>query len=243
MYRFEGEIRDYNISKAEWALGGETVYYASADSIRAALDYDFGQEKSFIYKGLDTEQIVEHITKFVSGLWQIHAFGEGNTRATAVFAIKYLRTFGFAVANDLFSDHSWYFRNALVRANYNDYNNKIYATLDYLRHFFGNLLLGESNPLRNRDLHISLQNDADVPVKAEGVPVKAGNVPVKAEGVPVKRKDEIIKILCANQRLTAEELAVMFSVTSKTIKRDFAALKNDGKIKRVGSDKAGHWEV
>jgi len=237
IYKFAGEIRDFNISKDEWILNGETVYYASANSIRATLDYDFAQEKSFIYKDLSKEQIVEHITKFVSSLWQIHAFGEGNTRTTAVFTIKYLRTFGFAVSNDLFADHSWYFRNALVRANYNDYKSNIYSTVVYLNRFFGNLLLGESNTLRNRDLHILSEIETDIPVN---VPVKTGNVPVN---VPVKRKDEIRKMLLVNPNLTADELAVAFSVTAKTIKRDFTALKNEGKLKRVGSDKTGHWEI
>ena len=210
-------------------LGGKTVYYASADSIRATLDYDFEQEKSFVYKGLREEQVIEHIAKFVSGLWQIHAFGEGNTRTTAVFTIKYLRTLGFAVTNDLFAGHSRYFRNALVRANYNDYKNSIYATLEYLKRFFGNLLLGENNTLKNRDLRVP----ANVPVKVENVPVN----------VPVKRKDEIIKMLLANPNLTAEELAAAFSVAEKTIKRDFAALKGEGRIRRIGPDKTGHWEV
>ena len=237
IYRFAGKIRDYNISKSEWVLGGETVYYASADSIRATLEYDFEQEKAFQYKGLSKEQIVAHITKFVSGLWQIHAFGEGNTRTTAVFIIKYLRTLGFTVANDLFSLHSWYFRNALVRANYNDYKNNIYSTLEYLNRFFGNLLLDESNSLKNRDLHLAFGNET---VVLENVPVKTGSVPVN---VPVKRKDEIIRMLLDNPNLTAEELANTFSVATKTIMRDFTALKNEGRIKRVGSDKSGHWEV
>jgi fido (protein-threonine AMPylation protein) len=237
IYKFAGEIRDYNISKDEWVLNGETIYYASSDSIRAALDYDFEREKAFSYKGLGKEQIAEHVAKFVSDLWQVHAFGEGNTRTAAVFTIKYLRTFGFAVSNDLFADHSWYFRNALVRANYNDYKNNVYATLEYLNRFFGNLLLCESNPLMNRDLRISIDGRKSV---TANVPV---NVPVKSKTVPVKRRDEIIKMLLANPNLTAEELASVFSVTAKTIKRDFAALKNDGRIKRFGSDKAGHWEV
>ena len=230
IYKFAGTIRDYNISKNEWVLNGETVYYASADTIRAALDYDFEQEKSFQYKGLAKEQIVEHIAKFISGIWQIHAFGEGNTRTTAVFAIKYLRTFGFAVTNDLFADHSWYFRNALVRANYNDYKNNIYATSEYLNHFFGNLLLGENTSLKNRNLRIVPAN----------VPVKVDNVPVN---VPVKRKDEILNQLRANPQLTTGELAAIFGVSDKTIKRDFSSLKSECKIKRIGSDKTGHWEV
>ena len=155
IYALAGKIRDYNTSMKEWVLNGETVYYASADSIRATLDYDFGQEKSFSYRGMSEGQIVEHIARFTSGLWQIHAFGEGNTRTTAVFIIKYLRTTGFTATNDLFADHSWYFRNALVRANYNDYKKDIQSTLDYLNRFFRNLLLGEGSPLKNRDMRIS----------------------------------------------------------------------------------------
>jgi fido (protein-threonine AMPylation protein) len=152
IYKFAGKIRDYNISKREWVLNGETVYYASAQSIRETLDYDFAQEKAFRYKGLSMAATVEHIAKFVSGLWQIHAFGEGNTRTTAVFTIKYLRTFGFDVTNDIFAANARYFRNALVRANYNDFKLGIHATQEYLNSFFGNLLLGENNKLQNREL-------------------------------------------------------------------------------------------
>jgi fido (protein-threonine AMPylation protein) len=238
IYCLAGKIRDYNISKAEWVLDGETVYYASAESIRATLDYDFAQEKSFVYKGLNQEQIVEHITKFVSSLWQIHPFGEGNTRTTAVFVIKYLRALGLDISNDLFADHSWYFRNALVRANYNDYSKNIYSSLEFLRRFFGNLLLGERHTLRNRDLRVAVSMATNVPANVSAnVPV---NVPVKA---PVNRKNEIIKKLLADPNLSADELAAQFSVTPKTIRRDFAALKNDGMIRRVGSYKTGYWEV
>lgn len=152
--KIAGKIRDYNISKDEWALNGETVFYASADSIAATLDYDFKLEKEFAYKGLDKVAVARHMAKFISDIWQIHPFGEGNTRATAVFAIKYFRTFGFDVNNDLFGAHSLYFRNALVRANYNDVKNNVYATMEYLNLFFGNLLLGENNALENERLCI-----------------------------------------------------------------------------------------
>jgi fido (protein-threonine AMPylation protein) len=154
IYPFAGKIRDYNISKAEWVLNGETVYYASAGSIRATLDYDFEQEKKFDYRNISLLQTVQHIAGFVSDLWQIHASGEGNTRTTAVFTIKYLRSSGFDVENTLFAKHSWYFRNALVRANYNDFRNNIHATKEYLYRFFGNLLLNENNALKNRELLI-----------------------------------------------------------------------------------------
>jgi fido (protein-threonine AMPylation protein) len=138
---------------------GETVYYASANSIRATLSYDFEREKRFNYRTIDLRQTVRHIAEFASDLWQIHVFGEGNTRTTAVFIIKYLRTFGFDVANTLFAQHSWYFRNALVRANYNDLRNHIHATTEYLELFFGNLLLGEKNVLKNRNLLVGASNN------------------------------------------------------------------------------------
>jgi fido (protein-threonine AMPylation protein) len=153
-HKIAGKIRDYNIRKDEWVLNGATVYYASADSIEATLDYDFKQEKLFKYQGLTKHEIAEHISKFISAIWQIHAFGEGNTRTTAVFAIKYLRTFGFNVNNDMFAEHSEYFRNALARANYNDYKNNIFSTMEYLNKFFGNLLLGEENVLDNDELKV-----------------------------------------------------------------------------------------
>lgn len=152
IYPFAGTIRDYNITKDEWVLHGATVYYTSAQSIRETLDYDFAREKDFSYKGLALPETIEHIARFISGVWQIHAFGEGNTRTTAVFAIKYLRSFGFDVTNDIFAAHAWYFRNALVRANYTDLSKGIYATQEYLDRFFRNLLFGESNTLKNREL-------------------------------------------------------------------------------------------
>jgi fido (protein-threonine AMPylation protein) len=152
-----GAYRDYNITKSEWVIDGKTVFYVSADIIAATLDYDFKEEKKFIYKGLSKRETVEHIVKFISGLWQIHPFGEGNTRTIAVFTIKYLRNHGFELENDMFVKHSWYFRNALVRANFNDIPNNIYATEEYLLKFFGNILFGENNELKNRYLHVKSQ--------------------------------------------------------------------------------------
>lgn len=155
IYKFAGKIREYNISKNEWALNGQTVFYASAQSIRETLEYDFAQERAFWYRGLSLEETAQHVAEFVSDLWQIHAFGEGNTRTTAVFAIKYLRTLGFDVTNDIFAQNSWYFRNALVRAHFSDFKSGIYATREYLDRFFGNLLLGEKNTLQNRELLVT----------------------------------------------------------------------------------------
>ena len=149
-----GKLREYDISKREWILEGDTVDYLNWEDLHRALDYDIEQERNFSYKGITNDQLVAHITKFVSGLWQIHPFGEGNTRTTAVFTIQYLRLLGFDVENDLFAKHSWYFRNALVRANYKNAKKGIDFSPVYLERFFRNLLFGEQWVLRNRYLHI-----------------------------------------------------------------------------------------
>ena len=154
IYKHAGMIRDYNISKKEWVLDGATVIYGSASELKATLEYDFSQEKNFSYKGLSMEEIIQHLAVFVSRLWQIHIFGEGNTRTTAVFFIKYLRTLGFFVTNDIFAENSWYFRNALVRANYTNLKKGIHETMKYLELFLENLLLDKKNELHNRDLHV-----------------------------------------------------------------------------------------
>lgn len=155
IYSHAGRIRDYNITKREWVLNGASVIYGSATELRATLDYDFSEETKFSYRNLSMDDIIHHLAVFISRLWQIHAFGEGNTRTTAVFLIKYLRKLGFDVTNDIFAENAWYFRNSLVRANYNDLKNGIHETTEYLELFLRNLLLNEEHPLHNRTLHIS----------------------------------------------------------------------------------------
>ena len=154
VFKHAGTLRKYDITKREWVLDGDTVNYLNWEDLRRAIDYDIEQEKSFSYKGLSSDEMISHISKFVSGLWQIHAFCEGNTRTTAVFTFLYLRSIGFQVNNELFANHSWYFRNALVRANYKNAVKGIDYTPVYLERFFRNLLLGERWDLRNRYLHI-----------------------------------------------------------------------------------------
>ena len=232
IYSFAGKIRDYNISKSEWILGGATVFYASADSIRATLDYDFAQEKAFVYKGLGKSEIVEHIAKFVSGIWQIHAFGEGNTRTTAVFAIKYLRTFGFSVTNDMFVDHSWYFRNALVRANYNDHKNNVFATQDYLNRFFGNLLLDENNVLQNRDMQVVLAVDTIVGTINGTIKPQHGTI-----------NGTVFSLIQSNPKITGQQLAEQLNIGTRTVWREIKRLREAGYIERAGSNKSGYWVV
>jgi fido (protein-threonine AMPylation protein) len=180
IYKHAGKIRDYNITKKEWVLDGATVMYGSASELRATLEYDFSQEKDFSYKGLSIDEIIHHLAVFVSRLWQIHIFGEGNTRTTAVFFIKYLRTLGFSATNDIFAKNAWYFRNALVRANYTNLQKGIHETTEYLEVFLRNLLMNENNELHNRDLHISgLLN-------AEKVDIGSGKVDIQDKKVDIE---------------------------------------------------------
>jgi len=241
IYKHAGKIRDYNITKSEWVLNGETVYYANADTIKETLDFDFSQEKAFIYKNLTKEQMVERFAKFVSGIWQIHAFGEGNTRTTAVFSIKYLRTLGFNVNNDLFAGNSWYFRNALVRANYSDYRNDVFPTLDYLNRFFGNLLFWGKNILKNRETRVKTVDDG-----ITNATVNDGDATVTGYNATVKLSSTqwaVLELLNSNGRLTAEDMANDIGKDISTIKRATKALKNKGVLERIGSDKTGSWKV
>lgn len=177
-----GALRTYDITKKEWVLEGDTVLYLNWEDLRRAIDYDLDQERSYSYKGKSQEEMISHLTQFVSGLWQIHPFCEGNTRTTAVFTIQYLRSLGFNVDNEQFARHSWYFRNALVRANYRNVAKGIDYTPVYLERFFRNLLLGEKWDLRNRYLHIHpteewrLQPNLNAPMST---PQVAGEAPSK----------------------------------------------------------------
>lgn len=148
VFNHAGKIRDFNITKKEWVLDGDTVLYSPASEIMDTLEYDFGEEKKFSYRGLNIDQIIDHLIKFVSGIWQIHPFREGNTRTTAVFLIKYLRSMGYEIDNKPFSENSWYFRNALVRANVKNPSKGIEQTDEYLKYFFENLLKGTSHELK-----------------------------------------------------------------------------------------------
>jgi len=181
IYKFAGRLRNYDITKKEWVLNGDTVMYGAAFELRMALDYDFEQEREFNYKGLNMDQIVEHLANFVSRLWQIHAFGEGNTRTTAVFMIKYLRSLGFKVDNKIFADNSWYFRNALVRANYRNLPKGISREPVFLENFFRNMLMGEHHEMKNRYLHVNYRGKADARSSHDGITVENAklNAPTK----------------------------------------------------------------
>jgi len=224
IYSHAGKIRDYNITKQEWVLNSETVLYASAQSLKATLEYDFEQEKKFSFKGLSQQETIEHIAHFISYLWQIHIFGEGNTRTTAIFLIKYLRKLGFKeVNNDMFAEYSWYFRNTLVRANYEDLSKDIHKTEKFLILFLSNLLLGKNHSLRNREMHVKYIDTVNT--------------------VNDTVNDTVFNLIKQNNMITSTEISQQLKVSLSTAKRKIKELKESGKIERIGSDKTGRWKI
>lgn len=226
IFKFAGKIRDYDISKKEWVLDGDSVMYGAAFELKAALDYDFEQERHFSYKNLTLEETVKHITFFVSRLWQIHAFGEGNTRTTAVFTIKYLRSLGFNADNELFAENSWYFRNALVRANYNNLQKGIHENPEFLEKFFRNLLLGEHNELKNRFLHIRAKDFLEIKENDKNVTANYGKVTannendtrnVKKVSVNDKNVTRNVTVKSENISVNNKNITVKLTQTQKNI--------------------------
>ena len=242
VFEHAGTIRNYNITKSEWVLKGDTITYASWNSIRETLDYDFKTEKEFSYEGLSLEESVRHIAKFTSDIWQIHPFGEGNTRATAVFIIKYMKTVGFEVNNEAFENHSWYFRNALVRANYNDWKNEIHATTSFLEKFFSNLLMGTSYELKNRYMHLDFKGyDSTQSAKCDVLKCQDGTLCGTLKVTPEQMR--LLELLCVNPKITQDELAKTIGVSLRTIKRYMADLQERDYIRRLNGKKHGKWEV
>lgn len=232
VFKSAGQYRTYNITKKEWVLNGNTVFYASFDSIRDTLDYDFNQEKEFSYAGLDATQAIKHIAMFISGIWQIHPFCEGNTRTTAVFMIKYLQTFGFSVSNQVFADNSWYFRNALVRANFNDLQNNIHATTIFLEQFIENLLTGTDYDLKNRYMHIDHTEKSQSAISE--VP-KCKNCTLEELA--------ILKEISNNPSITQKVLADAIGKSERTVKSRTVELQEKGLLRRKNGKRNGQWEV
>ncbi len=192
VFKHAGRFRDYDISKKEWVLRGDSVLYGRWQDLKMTIEYDLEQERLFDYTGLDKGQMIEHLASFVAGLWQIHPFGEGNTRTTAVFTIKYLRYLGFSVNNDLFERHSWYFRNALVRANYRNVVKGVERDPIFLIRFFRNLILGEANMLKNRYMMVNPPEDWKMP---ESTPEQV------SEQVPEQVPEQVRDLFYTNNQL------------------------------------------
>ncbi len=237
LYQFAGQLRTYDITKKEWVLDGDTVLYSGHDMIRTTLEYDFAQEKKTNYPSLDAVTALQHICRFVSGIWQIHPFGEGNTRTTAVFTMKYLKSFGFTVDNKVFKQHSWYFRNALVRANYNNYPKGVSATHVYLELFFRNLLFGEHNTLSNRQMHISSSQSANTAVSKSQNGTLNDTVNCSLEELA------LLKFVKQNPSATQADIARHIAKSERTVKRITPVLIERGLLERENGKRNGQWVV
>ena len=247
VFSHAGKIRTYNITKKEWVLEGDTVNYLNWEDLQRALDYDIDQERQFSYKGVSQDDIISHITSFVSGIWQIHPFGEGNTRTTAVFTILYLRHIGFKVTNDMFAQHPWYFRNALVRANYKNAIKGIDYSPVYLERFFRSMLLGEEHDLRNRIMHIDWGKvDGNNSPQSANHEVKSAKI---SEELPPKcnlctlEEVAVLRIVQKNRYATQKEIAAEIGKSERTVKSITIALQDKQILKRVNGKRNGYWEV
>jgi len=239
-----GEYRTANLRKREWVLREDSVTYASHDDIEVLLKSDFRDEGEYDYAGKTAEEIIPHFAAFIADLWQRHPFREGNSRTTAVFAVKYLRSLGYAVTNNMFADNSWYFRNALVRANYMGLGKNAGRTTAYLVAFFRNLLLGERNELKSRYLLVGVDRKAP----------QFESVPKKADGKGVQKKvfrkggqktaDRLLALIAADPTITQAEMLRKLGLRSRTsVQKNLAKLKDAGRLRRVGPDRGGHWKV
>lgn len=232
IFKFAGKFRTYNISKKEWVLDGASVLYNPFENIAETLDYDFAQERQFNYAEVSTDESISHIAAFTAGLWQIHPFGEGNTRTTAVFLIKYLRSFGFSISNDLFAVHSWYFRNALVRASYFNREKGIVPDMSYLVKFLRNLVLGEQNELKNRYLHIGYQRETELDSKSNYCTLNC-----------TLEELAILRFLKENPKATQTMMAELIHRSERTVKSITVRLSEKGYLCRKNGKRDGWWEV
>lgn len=247
IYKLAGRIRDYNITKKEWVLNGATIYYADYTTISETLEYDMRAEREFSYAGLPVDEAIRHLVRFCANLWQIHAFCEGNTRTTAVFMIKYLRTLGFEVINDMFAQNSWYFRNALVRANYSNLQKGITETTIYLERFFRSMLLGEEYSFRNRELHIDWKEGEtnDDVQSAKGAVQSANfalNLPVKCKFCTLE-EIAVLRVVQTNPTATQKQMAATIGKSERTVKSITVSLQEKGILRRVGGKRDGRWEI
>ena len=214
VFKHAGSFRDYDISKKEWVLRYDSVLYGRWQDLRMTIEYDLEQERRFDYTALDKDQAIEHLAKFVADLWQIHPFGEGNTRTTAIFTIKYLRSLGFCVNNDMFEHYSWYFRNALVRANYRNVQKGINAEPLFLVRFFRNLLLGEQWDLKNRYMMINPPEEWQMP-ESEQIPDKHRTSTGQVQDKSLADNPNIIKLV---QVVGEHEMSVKEMIDSLGLK-------------------------
>ena len=237
VFKFAGIIRDYDITKKEWVLRGDTVLYVNAEDLHRTIEYDLEQEKNFSYRNLSLDEVIEHISSFIADLWQIHPFREGNTRTTAVFLIKYLRSMGIPATNDMFKEHSWYFRNALVRASYKGLN--ISPTTEFVERFLRNVILGEKNELRNRDMLVG----ASLP-KTTPQSITTSNPKFQIDTLNCTLEElAVLKAIEDNPKITQTDIAKSIKKSASTVKRITSGLVEKEILVRRNGRRNGWWEI
>ena len=229
IYKQAGKYREYNFTKKEWILNDDTVTYSSYEAIKETIEYDFNQEKNFSYKDLSLDDSISHLSRFISNIWQVHPFCEGNTRTTAVFLIKYLRTFGFNVNDEIFADNSWYFRNALVRANYKNYEKNVFEDITFLEKFFYNLLTNTKSELKNRYMHI------DYKETIKGISSNVSSLSLEEQA--------ILNIIKNNPSIKQEDIALQINKSVRTIKNYMSEMQKKGIIERKNGKRNGEWII
>lgn len=229
IYDGAGKYRNFNFTKKEWILNDDTVIYSSYETLKETIEYDFRVEKDFSYKDLSLDESIKHLCRFTSNIWQVHPFCEGNTRTTAVFLIKYLRTFGFNVKMRVFADNSWYFRNALVRANYKNYENNVFEDISFLEKFFYNLISNTKYELKNRYMHVDYKDSI------ENIGSIVNNQSLEEQA--------ILNIIKNNPLVKQEEIAIKINKSLRTVKNYMSVMQNKGLIERKNGKRDGEWVI
>ncbi len=240
-----GKFRKYNITKNQWILDGESITYGSADNIAELLAFDFAEEKKFDYSTGSSADAIAHIARFISNIWQIHAFGEGNTRTVAVFLIKYLRNFGFNVNNVSFEKYSWFFRNALVRSQYENIPNGIHRTFEPLERFLNFAVFNIAADLRNRTLHIRWeqvkpQNEVLNVAKPQNEVLETSKQ--LSELLSLKEMS-VVQQVAANPKIKLESITDNTGLSPSTVDRAIATLKAKGILSRLGPKNNSTWHI
>ncbi|MDE6345695.1 MAG: Fic family protein [Muribaculaceae bacterium] len=238
VFKFAGQLRKVELSKKEWVLGGDaSVSYQPSIDIREAIEYDLSREKEFDYSNRPMMEIIKHLSQFIADLWQIHPFREGNTRTTAVFLIKYLRSMGISATNDMFKEHSWYFRNALVRASYKGLN--ISPTTEFVERFLRNVILGEKNELRNRDMLVG----ASLPeTKSQSTTTSSSKSQFDTLNCTLEEL-AVLKAIEDNPQVTQTDIAKSIKKSASTVKRITSGLVEKGILIRRNGRRNGWWEI
>ena len=220
VYENSGALRDYEEYKREWVLGGDTLRFTNLEALPEELEQCISKELNFDYDTATSDDFVSHLSAFIAQIWHICPFGEGNTRFTAVLTLLYLNNLGINIEFDTFRNDTWYFHNALVRANYRNSVKNIDFEPVYLERFFRNMLLGEQWELRNRYVHVRPAAEWRVQPKNNN-DATTGQVEIKKETRKAEESDK--KQTSKIRKIEPESPNLLFLTVA--IGQDFLSVK------------------